>query len=180
MTWQQWASVLKLSTMWGFHAVRQKAITNIASSAIDPVDKIILSKKHDVSAWLVPTLNQLAQREQPLIIEDAQRLSQVAGWEFSLQLGHVRETYLPVSPLQFGDLNWTRTCACTTFRCNSHNSQFTASSPTSHVIWPCPSCTQYQCIQGHRSFNKPSQAAPTPRSEYDFTPTICRIYQIPS
>jgi hypothetical protein len=182
MTWQQWASVLKLSTMWGFHAVRQKAITNLASSAIDPVDKIILSKKHDVATWLVPALNQLAQREEPLAVEDARRLSQVAGWEFSIQFGHVRETYVSTPRLKFSDLNWSCSYThCTIWKCSSHNLSFTTPSPETPITWPCSSCTRYFCNCGDFAFNKPAQpSAIASRSQYDFTPAIRQVYSISS
>jgi hypothetical protein len=181
MTWQQWASVLKLSTMWGFHAVRQKAITNLASSAIAPVDKIILSKKYDVSAWLVPALNQLAQQEEPLAVEDARRLSHVAGWEFSIQFGHVRETYVATPRHRLSDLGWSCQYGCTSWKCYSHHLPIMSSSPTDLVTWPCASCQTYRCNGHHTNHNKPAQPSTVaPRSQYDFTPAILRVYAISS
>jgi hypothetical protein len=181
MTWQQWASVLKLSTMWGFHAVRQKAITNLASSEIDPVDKIILSKKHDVATWLVPALTQLARREEPLSIEDARRLSRVAGWEFSIQLGHVRETYVATPRHRVSDLGWSCQYGCTSWNCYNHHLVIILSSPTDPVTWPCPSCQEYRCSGNHAIKSKPAQpSAAIPRSQYDFTVAIRRVYDINS
>jgi hypothetical protein len=60
LTWKEWASVLKLSTIWGFHAVRDQAIARLSSLAIEPIEKIILAKQFRIVQWLVPQLNALA------------------------------------------------------------------------------------------------------------------------
>jgi hypothetical protein len=181
MNWQQWVSVLKLCTIWVFHDVRRKAIAKLASFDLDPVDKIILSKEYDVGAWLVPAINQLAQREEPLAVEDARRLSQVASWEFSTQLERVRETYRAGPSVKFSDLRWSCSEGCTEWMCPRHRRPIDLSSPTDPMAWPCPSCTRYRCRCGNWTFDKPAQRTPViPRSQHDFTAAIRRVYDISS
>lgn len=170
--------------MWGFHAVREKAIKNISSSGLDPVDQIILSKKYDVPAWLVPSLQALARLDEPMNMEDTRRLSKVAGWEFAIHLGHVREAFKGSQGIKFCDLNWVcgycGSGTAFTARCYSHSIQIRIDpSSTSVVSWPCVSCTTYTC-QSHTnySWNKPAAPTPVQRSSYDFTPTIRKEFGI--
>lgn len=88
---EEWVSVLKLSSMWGFATARTLAITNLSQMPMGPIEKIILAKHHDVSQWLVPALNELAQREAPLDMRDASQLEPVVGWDFILKVAQVRE-----------------------------------------------------------------------------------------
>jgi hypothetical protein len=172
--------------MWGFHAVREKAIKNIASSPdIQPVDQVILAKKYDVPAWLMPALEKLARQDDPVGIDDSRRLSAVAGWEFALQLGHVRETYSAVATTKWSELGWgaCNNCGNTihTVRCASHNLQMTVPFPrTQNVVpWPCVTCTNYRCIYNNSyNWNKPTTVATGPRSSHDFKPAIQRIFSI--
>lgn len=82
--------------MWGFSAVRAAAIAKLSEMTLDPIDKVILAKKHNVDRWLIPALNELAQREAPLDIKDALRLEPVVGLEFILKLAQVRESSVTV------------------------------------------------------------------------------------
>jgi hypothetical protein len=167
--------------MWGFHAIRQKAITNLSGSSLDPVDKIILSKRYDVPGWLVPALNQIAQREEHLSIEDARRLSAVAGWEFPIHIGHVRETYggNASNSIQFKSINWSCS-SCTTWYCSDHHLNMKKGKPDSYVTWPCAVCPRYYCENHTRYTNVPhGQSVPTvPRSQYDFMPEIRKTFNI--
>jgi hypothetical protein len=176
MTWQQWASVLKLSTIWGFHAVREKAVQGLSLLSLEPIDKLILAKKYHVDAWLVPVLQVLARREESLSLDEARRLTKVVGWEFVVHLGRVRETYSTTSGVRHCDLGWNCGYCSTTFtaRCYSHSSTFKINpSSTSVVTWPCNSCTTYYChSHTNYSFSKPAVPSVPARPDYDFTPAI--------
>ena len=89
---EEWASVLELSTMWKFQSIRAKAIKALESltPSMDPVDKIVLARKCDVSPWLFPSLHALVQREKPLDLSEGNRL----GLEWVLKVAEVRE-YTP-------------------------------------------------------------------------------------
>jgi hypothetical protein len=178
ITWQQWSSVLKLATMWGFYAVRQKAIKELSKLSMDPVDKIILSKKYDLTSWLVPALNELARREERLSVQDARRLSVVAGWEFPIQVGHVRETHSATPSVKVNSISWPCTYGCTIYNCYSHGTSVVKGSPNDSFILPCPTCTTYRCTSHSYQVNINKPQAPAPRSQHDFTPEIRQIFDI--
>lgn len=172
--------------MWGFHTIREKALTNLSASGLDPVDQIILAKKYDVQSWLIPALQVLAQNNDPVGFKDALRLSEVVGWEFTLKIGHIREAYSATPGSKFCDLNWNcGNCgqANHTIRCASHNLQLVFKKASTEAIpWPCASCTTYYCIHttGY-AFTKPATSTstvPVPRSNYDFTSAIRKEFGI--
>jgi len=90
MSCTEWTSVLKLSTMWSFDDLRDLAIQNMSELSIDPVERAALAKEFNVDEWLLPALNELAQREDPIRIDEARRL----GWETALQIAAVRESFV--------------------------------------------------------------------------------------
>ncbi|KAG6333533.1 hypothetical protein ID866_5558 [Astraeus odoratus] len=79
---KQWTSVLKLSTMWDFQIVRQSAIRALDSLQIDPVDRVALAQQYDIQEWLVPALNELAKRLEPISFEEGCRM----GFDTALKL----------------------------------------------------------------------------------------------
>jgi hypothetical protein len=90
MSSAEWTSVLKLSTMWSFDDLRDLAILNMSQLSIDPIERAALAKEYSIDEWLLPALNELAQREEPIGIEEARRL----GWETALQIAAVRESFI--------------------------------------------------------------------------------------
>ncbi|KAF9239116.1 hypothetical protein BU15DRAFT_47003, partial [Melanogaster broomeanus] len=84
---EQWTSVLKLSTLWDFTSPRQTAIDNLSKLPVPPVDKFVLTKVYDVGSWLLPAMNELVRRPEPINMEEADRL----GFETALKLASVRE-----------------------------------------------------------------------------------------
>ncbi|KAI6046772.1 hypothetical protein EDC04DRAFT_1248639 [Pisolithus marmoratus] len=84
---EQWTSVLKLSTMWCFEKLRQASIDALAKSGIGPVDKVALSHRYHIKDWLLPALNELARRPEPITTEEAKRM----GIDIALKLASIRE-----------------------------------------------------------------------------------------
>jgi len=84
----EWTSVLKLATMWEFDEIRKLAIRKMSALDIDTVEKVVIARDYQVGEWLVPTINTLAQREQPLGVQDVNRL----GWDYVLKVAEVRES----------------------------------------------------------------------------------------
>ena len=86
---EEWTSVLELSTMWQFQGIRERAIKALESLTLsmDPVDKIVMARKFDVSPWLVSSLLALVQREKPLNLSEGNRL----GLECALKVAEIRE-----------------------------------------------------------------------------------------
>ncbi|KAI6110852.1 hypothetical protein EDD16DRAFT_1222875 [Pisolithus croceorrhizus] len=88
-TIEQWTSVLKLSTAWGFGEVRTAAIDALMALGVSDIDKVVLARKYDIQsrAWLLPALNELARRAEPIGFEEASRM----GFDTALKLASVRE-----------------------------------------------------------------------------------------
>ncbi|KIK19623.1 hypothetical protein PISMIDRAFT_682942 [Pisolithus microcarpus 441] len=85
----QWISVLKLSTMWDFHGLRNAAIQHldVSSQSLNPIDKVELALQYDIREWLLPALLALARRSAPISVEEGRRI----GFENALKLASVRE-----------------------------------------------------------------------------------------
>lgn len=90
MSAMEWTSVLKLSTMWNFEDLRDLAIQTMSHLPLDPVERAALASEYNIDEWLLPALNELAQREEPIGIKEANRL----GWETALQIAAVRESFI--------------------------------------------------------------------------------------
>ncbi|KAI6143975.1 hypothetical protein BKA82DRAFT_748425 [Pisolithus tinctorius] len=84
---EQWTSVLKLSTAWNFEKLRQASIHALLKSNIGAVDRVVLSQQYDIKGWLLPALNELAKRPEPITLEEANRM----GIDIALRLASVRE-----------------------------------------------------------------------------------------
>ncbi|KAI6043412.1 hypothetical protein EDC04DRAFT_2891036 [Pisolithus marmoratus] len=88
----QWISVLKLSTMWEFTSLRTAAISWLDTSGAsayrsDHVERIVFAMQYGIEEWLLPSLLALAQRPDPISVEEGRRL----GIETALKLASVRE-----------------------------------------------------------------------------------------
>ncbi|KAI6143894.1 hypothetical protein BKA82DRAFT_948055 [Pisolithus tinctorius] len=84
---EQWTSVLKLSTAWSFEKLRQASIDALIESGIGAVDRVVLSQQYDIKSWLLPALNELAKRPEPITLEEANQM----GIDIALKLASVRE-----------------------------------------------------------------------------------------
>jgi hypothetical protein len=75
-TLQGWIDLLAVSTRFGFPRIRDRAIAEISSvdDMIDPVEKVVLAKTHNVPQWLAPAYETLCQREKALEVGEARRL----------------------------------------------------------------------------------------------------------
>ncbi|KAH7912424.1 hypothetical protein BJ138DRAFT_1004506 [Hygrophoropsis aurantiaca] len=90
----EWKAVLKLSHRWGFKSARKQAIESLGAMKVDPVDKLSLSEKYDVDEWLLPALEKLANRREPIGVKDAEKL----GVTLALKVAALREGPVPRTP----------------------------------------------------------------------------------
>lgn len=73
LSYDQWVSVLKLSTKWRFVECRQLSIAELSTLCGDsPIKKILLGREYRVSKWLMSGYEQLARRSQKLSKEEAE------------------------------------------------------------------------------------------------------------
>ena len=87
LTKDQWEHVLKLSSMWDFDIIRDKAIAELARLVRDPVSRIVLARAFSISHWIEPALISLAQQDtlSPAELEQL-------GWAMAAKLMQVRES----------------------------------------------------------------------------------------
>jgi hypothetical protein len=99
LTGDQWMSVLKLATTWNFRDIRKTATRQLDSHAQDdPILRLIVSKQLKISKWLVPAVNALARRSEPLNREDIRRLEVLGDLrnivlDLVLKIASVRERF---------------------------------------------------------------------------------------
>jgi hypothetical protein len=92
-------SVLKLATAWNFRDIRKTATRRLQHYAKDdPILRLIVSKQFKVLKWLVPAINALAQRAEPLGREDIHRLELLGDLpsvvlDLVLKIASVRERF---------------------------------------------------------------------------------------
>jgi hypothetical protein len=88
--------------MWGFEDLRAQAVDDDSgANRIDPAEKVAIAKQYNVDEWMWPALQALARRNEPLTVEESQRLIDVGGLEFLVKISALREACTPV---------WQRHC----------------------------------------------------------------------
>ena len=73
LCYEQWESVLRLSTLWDFASVRQLAITMIKPPT--SFDQLLLARAYSVLDWIGPALSALCERKEPLSLDEARKMS---------------------------------------------------------------------------------------------------------
>jgi hypothetical protein len=85
-SFEEWSAILDLSTRWGFTTIRNLAIR--CTKPPNPLDRLLLARKHAVEAWTLPALLELCSRPEPLSLEEARRMD----FEDVLLVGSVRQS----------------------------------------------------------------------------------------
>jgi hypothetical protein len=81
-SFEEWSSILDLSTRWGFASIRDLAIRRISYMGRRPIrqlglrspatlSRLLLARKHAVEQWIVPALLELCESPEPLSLEEA-------------------------------------------------------------------------------------------------------------
>ncbi|TFY60263.1 hypothetical protein EVJ58_g5264 [Rhodofomes roseus] len=96
-TQDEWTSILHLSTRWEFSDIRALAIHELQKLAINPIDKITLSRRFDISGrWTLAAYAALCQRPDALTLEEAACL----GLETMVRVAQLREQIDRGTPLR--------------------------------------------------------------------------------
>lgn len=82
-----WISVLKLSTLWDFAALRRQAITHLDAEPIEPEDQVALARAYRVQRWLIAGYSTLVRQELPFTPAQKKTL----GAETTIRLYEKRE-----------------------------------------------------------------------------------------
>lgn len=72
-TYEEWKSVLHLSTHWDFASIRRLALSSIEPPT--PHDRLLLARTYAVDNWVVPALSALCERTTPLTLSEARQMS---------------------------------------------------------------------------------------------------------
>ncbi|KAH9067685.1 hypothetical protein EDB87DRAFT_20319 [Lactarius vividus] len=73
LRYEQWKSVLHLSTRWGFTSLRNLALKSIKPPT--PHDQLALAHTYSVDHWVLPSLTALCERTLPLSLDEARQMS---------------------------------------------------------------------------------------------------------
>ncbi|KAI9508006.1 hypothetical protein F5148DRAFT_980583, partial [Russula earlei] len=73
LSYEQWKSVLHLSTLWAFPSLRKWALSYMTPPT--PHDQLLLARAYSVRDWVVPVLSVLCQRRAPLSLDEASQMN---------------------------------------------------------------------------------------------------------
>ena len=63
-SYEEWKSVLHLSTRWGFAYIRRLALSSIKPPTSH--DRLLIARTYSVDDWVIPALSALCERTTPL------------------------------------------------------------------------------------------------------------------
>ncbi|KAN0125696.1 hypothetical protein V8E52_000903 [Russula decolorans] len=73
LCYEEWKSVLHLSSCWDFASIRGLALNNIQPPT--PHDRLLLARTYSVDHWLNPALSALCERRAPLSLDEARQMN---------------------------------------------------------------------------------------------------------
>jgi hypothetical protein len=73
LTYEQWKSVLHLSTRWDFATLRNLALKSIRPPTSH--DQLVLARTYSVDEWVLPALTALCLRSLPLNLDEARQMN---------------------------------------------------------------------------------------------------------
>ncbi|KAI9465231.1 hypothetical protein BJY52DRAFT_1209647 [Lactarius psammicola] len=73
LTYEQWRSVLHLSTRWGFASLRKLALKSIKPPTSHV--QFVLARTYSIDHWVLPALTALCKRTLPLSLDEARQMS---------------------------------------------------------------------------------------------------------
>jgi len=85
-SFEELSSILDLATRWGFTSIRDMAIRCLKPPT--PYHRLILGRKSVVEEWILPALQELCERPEPVTLDEAR----VMDFEDVVLVESVRET----------------------------------------------------------------------------------------
>lgn len=90
---KSWISILSVSTRFDMKQLRYKAIQQLDhgwgwGDYLDAVDRAVLAVQYDIAQWLPIAYRELAQRKEPIEVEEARKL----GIDVTCLLAKARES----------------------------------------------------------------------------------------
>ncbi|KAH8996889.1 hypothetical protein EDB92DRAFT_1942502 [Lactarius akahatsu] len=72
LTYEQWKSVLHLSTRWGFASLRELTLKSIKPPTSH--DQFVLARTYSINHWVLPALTSLCERTLSLSLDEARQM----------------------------------------------------------------------------------------------------------
>jgi len=72
LSYDQWRSVLHLSTRWGFASLRKLALRLVKPPT--PCDQLLLARTYGIDHWVLPSLSALCERTTPISLNEARQM----------------------------------------------------------------------------------------------------------
>ncbi|KAL5485149.1 hypothetical protein ACEPAI_7791 [Sanghuangporus weigelae] len=79
----EWMSVLELSHMWGFVALREQAIKQLNTSDLGPFRTLRIARNYDIPAWVPKAYSELVDRKEMLTDDEVKELEWVDAFAIS-------------------------------------------------------------------------------------------------
>ncbi|KAH6908547.1 hypothetical protein BKA70DRAFT_1280145 [Coprinopsis sp. MPI-PUGE-AT-0042] len=92
---QEWASVLKLATIWQMDKARKVAIDQLSALDLSPIEKIQYAREYHVSAWLKEGIAAIANDFGKYEMEE---LGNTLGWKTASLVLSLRDKAKPKAP----------------------------------------------------------------------------------
>ena len=92
---EEWAAVLKLSSMWDFFDIRKLAIEELLASKMNPITKILLARQYTARALLFAGYDELVNSTELISVAEAERL----GWDTAIRIFNIRQKYFASRPM---------------------------------------------------------------------------------
>ena len=73
LSYEEWRSVLHLSTRWNFASIRRLALNNIQPPT--PHDRLLLARTYSVDHWVIPALSALCEKRAPISLDEARQMN---------------------------------------------------------------------------------------------------------
>jgi len=73
LSYEQWRSVLHLSSRWGFASLRKLALRSVKPPTA--CDRLLLARTYGVDNWVLPALSALCERTVPISLVEARQMS---------------------------------------------------------------------------------------------------------
>ena len=85
-SFEEWSSILHLSTRWGFTSIRDLAIRCVKPPS--PLHRLLIARKYAIEQWINPAFFGLCERPEPLSLDEAR----VMDFEDVVLVGSIRQT----------------------------------------------------------------------------------------
>ena len=95
LSYEQWRSVLHLSSIWGFTSLRKLAL-----KSMDPpnaCERLLLARKYNVDDWVLPALSALCERRLPVSLGEARQMDIEDVVLIATVREEIRDNKLPVN-----------------------------------------------------------------------------------